>query len=96
MRRIRDQDPARFAGLPPGVQRHADARADREWKVAGLCGVHSGRPEVCRGFPYQRLPAPDGAVTPVDSSSFLLGSRADTRSEPTGVSDTSILRSVER
>ena len=56
------QDPARFAGLPPGVQRHADARADREWKVAGLCGVHSGRPEVCRGFPYQRLPAPDGAA----------------------------------
>ena len=62
VRRIRDQDPARFAGLPPGVQRHADARADREWKVAGLCGVHSGRPEVCRGFPYQRLPAPDGAA----------------------------------
>ena len=62
VRRIRDDDPQRFAGLPPGVQRHADARADREWKVAGLCGVHSGRPEVCRGFPYQRLPAHDGAA----------------------------------
>ena len=62
VRRIREQDPARFAGLPPGLQRHADARTDREWKVAGLCGVHSGRPEVCRGFPYQRLPAFDGAA----------------------------------
>ncbi|MDA1061496.1 MAG: hypothetical protein O2895_01050 [Chloroflexi bacterium] len=63
VRRIREQDPARFAGLPPGVQRHAEGRTDREWKVAGLCRVHSGRPEVCRGFPYQRLPAHDGAAT---------------------------------
>ena len=62
VRRIREHDPARFAGLPPGLQRHAEARTDREWKVAGLCGVHSGRPEVCRGFPYQRLPAHDGAA----------------------------------
>jgi hypothetical protein len=62
VRRIRDEDPRRFEALPAGVQRAADARDDREWKVAGLCGVHSGRPEVCRGFPYQRLPALDGSA----------------------------------
>ncbi len=62
VRRIRDEDPERFAGLPPGVQRHAESRADREWKVAGLCRVHGGRPEVCRGFPYQRLAAHDASA----------------------------------
>ena len=62
LRRIRDEEPDRFAGFPEHVQRAADSGASGEWKVAGLCGVHTGRPEVCRGFPFQRLPAPDGAA----------------------------------
>ena len=62
VRQIRDEDPPRFEALPAGVRRTADSAGDREWKVAGLCGVHSGRPEVCRGFPYQRLAAPDASA----------------------------------
>lgn len=62
IRRMRDEDPERFAGLPETVQRAAEARDDQEWRVAGLCGVHTGRPEPCRGFPFQRFPAHDGAA----------------------------------
>ena len=64
VQRVRDEDPERFAGLPEHVQRAAGSPARSstrgEWKVAGLCGVHTGRPEVCRGFPFQRLPSRDG------------------------------------
>ena len=38
------------------VQRAADLMRG-EWDVAGLCMIHSGRPEACRGFPYQRRSA---------------------------------------
>ena len=62
VRRMRDEDPRRFAGLPEAIRRAAEARADQEWKVAGLCGVHTGRPEVCRGFPFQRLAARDASA----------------------------------
>lgn len=51
---LRDSDPERFAALPPHVQRAADASAANEYRVAGLCSGHLNRPEVCRGFPYQR------------------------------------------
>lgn len=51
--RIRDEDPARFAGLPRTVQLAADAPAANEYSVAGLCAAHLNRSEVCRAFPFQ-------------------------------------------
>lgn len=55
--RMRDTDPDRFAGLPQRVQDAANSDHDGEWRVAALCRVHTGRPEACRGFPFQRDPA---------------------------------------
>lgn len=52
-REMRAADPERFAKMPEIVQRAADSMRS-EWDVAGLCMIHSGRPEACRGFPYQR------------------------------------------
>ena len=56
-KRRRDTDPDRFAGLPQRVQDAANSDHDGEWRVAALCRVHTGRPEACRGFPFQRDPA---------------------------------------
>ncbi|MQA00983.1 MAG: hypothetical protein GEU80_16990 [Dehalococcoidia bacterium] len=56
-RRIREEAPERFAGLPEQVQRAADSDARGEFRVAGLCNAHQHRPEACRGFPFQRDPA---------------------------------------
>ncbi len=55
-REMRAADPDRFASMPEIVQRAADLMRG-EWDVAGLCMIHSGRPEACRGFPYQRRSA---------------------------------------
>ena len=54
---IRENDPERFASLPPNVQQAADSTANGEWRVAGLCNAYMNRPEACRGFPFQRDPA---------------------------------------
>ena len=56
IRRLRDDDPDRFQSFPPAIQQAADRDQTSSYRVAGLCGVHSGRPEVCRGFPFQRKP----------------------------------------
>lgn len=56
VRRMRDDEPERFAALPPTVQQSADRDQSSAYRVAGLCAVHSGRPEACRGFPFQRKP----------------------------------------
>lgn len=53
-RRLRETAPERFRSLPDRVQRAAGSKAKGEWRVAGLCRVHSGRPEACRAFPFQR------------------------------------------
>jgi hypothetical protein len=50
-REMREHDSQRFASMPPAVQRAADSTASGEWDVAGLCQIHTARPEVCRGFP---------------------------------------------
>lgn len=62
-REMRDHDPERFATMPEPVQRAAASTGGGEWDVAGLCGIHGSRPEICRGFPFQRLAktAPDGS-----------------------------------
>lgn len=52
VRRIRDDDPDRFASFPPAVQRAADSTRGGSYRVAGLCAAHSGRPEACRAFPF--------------------------------------------
>ena len=52
VRRIRDEDPERFASLPPAVQRAADSSQGGSYRVAGLCGTHLNRPEACRAFPF--------------------------------------------
>ncbi len=52
--RMRAEDPERFASMPLSVQRAADATAANEYGVAGLCVAHLNRPDVCRGFPFQR------------------------------------------
>ncbi len=61
--RIRDEDPDRFASFPPNVQRAADSQSGGSYRVAGLCGVHTNRPEACRAFPFMLKPdwadAPD-------------------------------------
>ena len=64
-RELRGSDALKFADLPERVQRAADRPAREPWRVAGLCSVHTGRPEVCRGFPFQRFAqeAADGATT---------------------------------
>lgn len=54
--RMRAEDPDRFAALPPEVQQAADRDQSSSYRVAGLCGAHTGRPEACRGFPFQRKP----------------------------------------
>ena len=54
-RELRDTNPEAFRALPERVQHSADAPARQPWRVAGLCSVHTGRPEVCRGFPFQRF-----------------------------------------
>jgi hypothetical protein len=54
--RIRDEDPDRFANLPPTVQRAADRLSGGSYRVAGLCGVHMNRPEACRAFPFMLRP----------------------------------------
>lgn len=55
----RDTDPAAFRALPDFVQRAATSQAEGEWKVAGLCAIHTGRPMVCRGFPFARREVTD-------------------------------------
>lgn len=63
-RALAARDSAAFRALPPTVQRAALTTAREEWRVAGLCGVHGHRPEVCRAFPFQRDPAtPAGAAS---------------------------------
>ena len=57
VRRIRDTDPDRFAGLAARVRDAANSDRGGEWRVAALCRVHAGRPEACRGLPFQRDPA---------------------------------------
>lgn len=51
---LRTAEPELFAALPAPVRRAADSTAPHPWRVAGLCGVHDGRPLVCRGFPFAR------------------------------------------
>ena len=63
-RAIRDNDPARFASLPDRVQRAAGSTYDGELRVAALCRAHQNRPEVCRGFPFQRFVEPHAAGGP--------------------------------
>ncbi|MSQ36298.1 MAG: hypothetical protein EXR63_04045 [Dehalococcoidia bacterium] len=53
-RALRERDPDAFAALPERVRAAADSPAKGEYRVAGLCGAHQNRPEVCRAFPYQR------------------------------------------
>lgn len=47
------ESPEAFRALPDFVQKAADSKA-ADWKVAGLCGVHTGRPLACRSFPFAR------------------------------------------
>ncbi len=59
---MREEDPDRFATMPGTVKRAANS--DRaEWVVAGLCRAHLNRPEVCRGFPFQRFVEPQADAT---------------------------------
>lgn len=50
IRRIRDEQPDRFASFPPEVQRAADRTGD--YRVTALCAIHASRPEACRAFPF--------------------------------------------
>ena len=50
IRRVRDEEPERFASFPPEVQRAADRTGD--YRVTALCAIHSSRPEACRAFPF--------------------------------------------
>ncbi len=72
-REMRERDPERFATMPQPVQRAAASTASGEWDVAGLCGIHGSRPEVCRGFPFQRLAkvTPDGSPAAPDSHGLI-------------------------
>lgn len=54
--RMRAEDPERFAAMPQAVRDAADRPQGGTWRVAGLCGVHQGRPGACRGYPFQRDP----------------------------------------
>jgi hypothetical protein len=54
IRRIRDEDPARFESFPPTVQQAADRQQGGSYRVAGLCSAHANRPEACRSFPFMR------------------------------------------
>jgi hypothetical protein len=45
--------PGSVRALPDFVRRAADSNA-ADWRVAGLCGVHTGRPLACRSFPFAR------------------------------------------
>ncbi len=56
-RALREDEPERFASLPDHVRQAAESERAGEWRIAGLCGVHAGRPEACRGYPFQRDPA---------------------------------------
>ncbi len=56
-RALRENEPGRFATLPDHVRQAATSERAGEWRIAGLCGVHAGRPEACRGYPFQRDPA---------------------------------------
>lgn len=55
-RAMREHDPERFAAMPASIQHAADSPQGGTWRVAGLCGVHLGRPAACRGYPFQRDP----------------------------------------
>ncbi len=50
IRRVRDEEPDRFASFPPEVQRAADRTGDH--RVTALCAIHASRPEACRAFPF--------------------------------------------
>lgn len=50
IRRVREEDPDRFASFPPQVQRAADRSGD--YRVTALCAIHASRPEACRAFPF--------------------------------------------
>ena len=67
-RTLRAADPLTFEELPERVRRAADRPARQPWRVAGLCSVHTGRPEVCRAFPFQRFAQLDarGETTSVE------------------------------
>jgi len=54
IRRIRDEEPARFASFPPSIRSAADRTQGGSHRVAGLCGAHQNRPEACRSFPFLR------------------------------------------
>lgn len=51
-RLLRETEPGRFRALPSSVRESASEPGER--RVAGLCNVHTGRPEACRAFPFQR------------------------------------------
>jgi len=70
IRRIRDDEPDRYSSLPLAVQQAADRDQASSYRVAGLCGVHTGRPEACRGFPFQRKP--DWETRPDESPAVQL------------------------
>jgi hypothetical protein len=55
VRSMREGDPERFLALPAPVRAAAESAAGGE-RIAGLCGVHEGRPEACRSFPFRRDP----------------------------------------
>lgn len=47
-----EADPEAFRALPDFVRKAADSNSD--YRVAGLCGVHTGRPMACRSLPFMR------------------------------------------
>lgn len=48
-----EASPDSFRAFPEFVQRAAGS-ASSDWRVAGLCGAHTGRPLACRSFPFAR------------------------------------------
>ncbi|MCH9058731.1 MAG: LptF/LptG family permease [Planctomycetes bacterium] len=64
--------------MPERVQRAAQSEHAGEWRVAALCRAHLNRPEVCRGFPFQRFVAPqtDGPAVIEVRQVFRCGSCA--------------------
>ena len=54
-REMCEHEPERFETMPERVRRAAESEHAGEWRVAALCRAHLNRPEVCRGFPFQRF-----------------------------------------
>ena len=77
-REMREGEPERFATMPERVQRAAQSEHAGEWRVAALCRAHLNRPEVCRGFPFQRFvePQTDGPAVIEVRQVFRCGSCA--------------------